>query len=74
MISHFDDPDAYDKMRRFFGPGQVDQMIRQAIHVCWVSLPDDRKTLDELEKQFRRMVDRAFKDFREDASSFGMER
>jgi len=27
--------------------------------------------VDELEKQMRRMMDRAFKDFREDAKQFG---
>jgi hypothetical protein len=34
-------------------------------------LPKERKTVDELEKQIRRIVDRALKDFREDADAFG---
>jgi hypothetical protein len=37
-------------------------------------LPDDRKTFDELEMQMRRIVDRAFKDFREDFEAFGLEK
>lgn len=63
--------DAVEKMADFFGPGQVDQTIRQAIHFCWMALPKDRKNADELEKQVRRIVDRALKDFREDSEQFG---
>jgi hypothetical protein len=66
------DPDAGKQMRQIFGPGQVDEQIRQAIHVCWMMLPEDRKTVDELEKQMRRIIDRAFKDLREDAVAFGL--
>lgn len=66
------DPDAAKKMRQMFGPGQVDEQIRQAIHICWMMLPDDRKTVDELEKQMRRIIDRAFKDLREDTEAFGL--
>lgn len=60
-----------ERMADFFGPGQVDQTVRQAIHFCWMALPKDRKTADELEKQIRRIVDRALKDFREDSEQFG---
>jgi hypothetical protein len=67
-----DDPDAGDKMRQMFGPGQVDQHVRQAMHLCWMMLPDDRKTVDELERQFRRIVERALRDLREDADAFGL--
>jgi hypothetical protein len=63
--------EAAEKMADFFGPGQVDQPIRQAIHFCWMALPKDRKNTDELEKQVRRIVDRALKDFREDSEQFG---
>lgn len=65
------DEDAAEKMADFFGPGQVDQTIRQGIHFCWMALPKDRRNADELEKQVRRIVDRALKDFREDAEQFG---
>jgi hypothetical protein len=66
------DPGAGDKMRRMFGPGQVDEQIRQAIHLCWMMLPDDRKTVAELEQQFRRIVERALKDLKDDADAFGL--
>jgi len=67
-----DDPESGEKMRAMFGPGQVDQFVRQAIQMCWMVLPDGAKTVDELEKQFRRIVDRAIKDLREDADAFGL--
>lgn len=55
---------------RMFGPGQVDQNIRQAIHLCWMMLPDERKNLDALEREIRRVVDRALQDFRNDYHVF----
>jgi hypothetical protein len=60
-----------ERLADLFGPGQVDQTIRQAIHFCWMALPKDRKNADELERQIRRIVDRALKDFREDSEQFG---
>ena len=62
---------AAEKMADFFSPAQVDQTIRQAVHFCWMVLPKDRRNADELEKQIRRIVERALKDFREDSESFG---
>lgn len=59
-------------MRQFLGPGQVDQAIRHAIHFCWMSLPDDKKSIEEVETQIRRLVDRALRDLREDAEAFGI--
>jgi hypothetical protein len=67
-----DDPEAADKMRDLFGPGHVDRSVRQAIQMCWMMLPKDSKTIDELEKQFRRIVERAIKDLRDDADAFGL--
>ena len=67
-----DDPEGPDKMRSMFGPGQVDQGVRQAIQMCWMMLPEGSKTVDELEKQFRRIVDRAIKDLRDDSDAFGL--
>jgi len=65
-----DDPESGDRMRSFMGPGQVDQQIRQAIQFAWMMLPDERKTVTEVERVIRQMVDRALKNFREDAESF----
>ncbi len=67
-----DDPDLPDKFRKLFGPKQIDQQIRQAIQFCWMMLPEDRKSVDEVEQQIRRIVDRALRDLREDFDSFGL--
>jgi hypothetical protein len=53
-----------------FGPQHVDHVIRQAIGFCWMALPKSRQTPDEVERQIRRLVDRALEDFREDQSAF----
>ena len=58
-------------MGHFFGPGHVDHSIRQAIQVCWMALPKDRQNVEEVERQIRRLVDRAIKDLREDREAFG---
>ena len=68
------DPDAMKRMRAFFSPQQVDQQIRQAIQFCWMALPPEQQNVDEVEKQIRRIVDRALRDLREDADSFGLGR
>jgi hypothetical protein len=65
-----DDPEGADRMRSFMGPGHVDQQIRQAINFAWMMLPDERKTVAEVERVIRQIVDRALKDFREDAEAF----
>jgi hypothetical protein len=65
--------DAAERMSEVFGPSQIDQMIRQGIQFCWMSLPKERRTVEELEQQIRRIMDRALKDFREDRQAFGKE-
>ncbi len=72
--SNANDRNAAKKMRKMFGPGPVDQTIRQAIHLCWIMLPENRKTIKELEKQMRRIFDRALEDLREDTEKFGFGR
>lgn len=67
-----EDPEGTKKMRAMFGPGQIDTSVRQAIQMCWMMLPEGNKTVDELEKQFRRIVDRAIRDLREDSDAFGL--
>jgi hypothetical protein len=66
-----DDPESGDRMRAFMGPGQVDQQIRQAIQFAWLSLPDDKRTVAEVERVVRKIVDRALKDLRDDGETFG---
>lgn len=71
-VRRFDsgDDDAAERMSEMFGPAQIDQMIRQGIQFCWMSLPKDRRNVDELERQVRRIVERALNDFREDQKQF----
>ena len=66
------DPESEEHMRRMFGPGQVDQQLRQAIQFCWMMLPQNKRTVEEVEKQLRRMLDRAIKDMRKDLNAFGL--
>ncbi len=61
-----------DAIKDMFGPGAVDQAIRSAIQICWMGLPKEKKNIDEVEQQIRRLVDRALKNAREDASEFGI--
>jgi hypothetical protein len=65
-------PDDMEKFRDMFGPGQVDQMIRQPIQTCWMMLPKNKKNANELERQIRRLMERAIKDLRKDISAFGL--
>ena len=65
-----DDPESRARMRSFMGPGQVDEQIRQAIQFAWMMLPDERKNVTEVERVIRQIVERALKNFREDAESF----
>lgn len=51
-------------------PSQIDCMIRQMIQACWTMLPEEKRNPDEAERQVRRIVDRALKDFREDCNEF----
>jgi hypothetical protein len=59
-----------DRMRDMFGPGQIDQVVRQAIQFCWMGLPKEKRNVEEVERQIRRIVDRALRDLREDFDNF----
>jgi hypothetical protein len=62
-----------DGMRDFFGPGHADHMIRQSLQVCWMTLPKERRTVDEVKRQLQRLLDRAIRDLEEDQKAFGIE-
>jgi hypothetical protein len=64
--------EARKMMRDMMGPGHVDQSIRMAIQHCWMMLPDEKKNAAGLETEIRRLVDRALKDFKEDAQAFAI--
>lgn len=65
------DDNPIDKMRDMFGPGHVDQIVRNAIQACWMTLPKERRTVDEVDKEVRRLVERALSNLREDVNAFG---
>ena len=56
----------------FLGPGVIDSQLRQTINMAWMALPEDKRSIDELEKMIRHFVDRAFRDIREDRDTFGL--
>jgi hypothetical protein len=55
-----------DKLRSLLPPGQTETSLRNCIQMCWMSLPADRRSIDEVEKEVRRIVDRIFQNIRED--------
>jgi hypothetical protein len=66
-----EDPEkAREQMWDFMGPGQADQMVRHALQTCWMSLPKERRNVDELKRQMTRLVDRAIRDMEEDREVF----
>lgn len=72
MAMHPMTPENEDAMRDMFGPQQVDQAIRQAISMCWMGLPKEKRTVKEVDAQVRRIVDRALRDMHEDSKQFGI--
>ena len=41
----------------------VDQGIRECLQVLWLGLPRERANIEELEINFKRLADRAVRDF-----------
>ena len=64
------DDEAFDRAREMLGPAQVDCQLRQAIGLCWMSLPADKRNVEELERLVRGLVDRTLRDARSDDDSF----
>lgn len=58
--------------RGMMAPMMVDQSLRQAIMHCWMMLPEDQRTPDDVEREMTRLLKRALEDIREDAASFGL--
>lgn len=55
------------------GPGHIDTNIRQTLQMLWMFMPAGKKNVDAVENEYRRLVDRAIRDLREDAERFGIE-
>lgn len=64
-------PEPSEAFRQMAASG-IDASIRQAINMCWTALPKERRSADEVEKEIRRIVDRAIRDLREDSTAFGL--
>ena len=64
------DEESMRRMQEFFSPSQVDQTVRQSLQMCWMMLPQEKRTVAEVESQFRRIVDRAIKDMHDDKDAF----
>lgn len=48
------------------GPLVVDKQIRDAIQLCWMLSPKERRSVDAVEREISRLVARAFQELRED--------
>ena len=57
----------------FSGPVVVRRMIRQAAITCFYILPSARSKPEVVEAELRRIVDRMFREHREDAEAFSLE-
>ena len=76
-ISSGDEDDSSElppSLKGLFGPTQIDNSIRQAIQMCWMSLPESQRSIDEVERQIMRLVERALQNAREDSEDFGFDK
>ena len=48
----------------------VDRRVRDTIQNLWLALPREEATLENLEKHYRRLVERSLNDFKEDMNYF----
>jgi len=67
---HRSDDDGDSFSRDFAGPLSVDTQIRQAVQLCWMLLPKDRRTAETVKAEVSRIVERVFRDLDEDMQLF----
>ena len=65
-----DDEDPEEQMRRMITPEMIDHQVRAAVKACRASLPKDRRNPDEVQRQMRRLLDRAIRAMREDEEAW----
>ena len=58
-------------LREMMGPLGVDMAIRQAVQQCWMSIPEEHRSVEKVEQEVLRIVQRVIRDFKEDAQAFG---
>jgi hypothetical protein len=71
-FTRFDDAEGMERMKEWMGPGMVDETLRRAIQFAWLSLPPEKRNVEEVEKVIRHLVERALKDLREDKDLFSL--
>jgi BMFP domain-containing protein YqiC len=64
------DSDRQRKAMAAMGPQAIDTLLRQAIQTIWMTLPEERRNPEEVEKLIRELLERALKDFHSDYSRF----
>lgn len=64
------DPESLSKVLRQTSPDVANDSIRKAIIFGWWLLPKDQRTEENLEREIRRLVDDAIREFREDKDRF----
>jgi hypothetical protein len=64
------DPESLSKSLRAELPDAANDGIRKAIFFGWWLLPEDQRNEENLEREIRRLVDDAIRDFRENKDRF----
>jgi hypothetical protein len=64
------DPESVSTFLRRTSPDAANDSIRKAIVFGWWLLPKDQRTDENLEREIRRLVDDAIREFREDKDRF----
>ncbi len=56
------------------GPNAVDSQIRQAISLCWMTLPPEKRNVETVCSTIRGIVERALSNLSDDAKLFDPKR
>ena len=66
MLSELSEGNEERSLAEVCGPGTVDKMIRETMTMCWMSLPQSKRSIDILEVEMQRLLSRALENWRED--------
>ena len=66
-----DDAESPKGMGHMFGPHHISQLIDQAVSMCWMMMPNEKKNAVAVE--IRRLVERTHANMKDDAKSFGVD-
>ena len=65
------DDDSMKQMRELLGPTAVDDAVSHAIRTCWMCLPTEKRTVEEVGRQLHRILDRSLANAKDDEGIFG---